>query len=231
LEVKDFFNLYWKKNHIRWFDRYYDFLEIINKDVFDKLSSFEKKRILAVGLGDTQDIYYFNILEGEVISIDISFDGLKGLKKFQRVQMDANEMGFKKGSFDVVFLRTVMLHLDHKKVLLEIKRILHKGGRLFWIEPLQNNIFLWIYRFIVSPGKFTKIDYLTYKEILSFGLLFRSFWHREYFFFTVLLIPLYIFFPHARRFVQTLQRLEMRIIDRVTWLRRLCWISYGYGEI
>ena len=231
MEVRDFFNLYWGEKQIRWFDRYYDFLKIINEDVFSKLSSFGKKKILVVGLGDTKDKCYFNRIGGEVTSIDISLKGLKKLKEFQKIQMDANEMGFKKDSFDVVFLRTVMLHLDHKKVLVEIKRVLRKGGKFFWVEPMQDNIFLWIYRFIVSPGKLTTVDYLTYKEIQSYRFFFRHLWHREYYLFTVLLIPPYVLFPQIRRLVQFLIKLEMRVIDRIKWTRRLCWISYGYGEV
>ncbi|TES91296.1 MAG: class I SAM-dependent methyltransferase [Candidatus Cloacimonadota bacterium] len=231
MEVKDFFNLYWKQKHLRWFDRYYDFLKIINEDVFKKLSVSSPKKILAVGIGETRDIDYFNKLREKVITVDISFDGLKRLKRFERIQMDVNEMGFKKESFNIIFLRTVMLHLDHKKVLLEIKRVLKKNGRFFWIEPMKDNIFLWLYRYIISPGRFTRIDYLTYREVLSFRFFFKGLWHREYFFFTVLLIPLYVFLPQSRRFILMLQKLEMRIIDRYKWLRRFCWISYGCGEI
>lgn len=231
MEVKDFFNLYWEKKPLRWFDRYYDFLKIINEDVFKRLSDFEGKKILAVGIGDTADKEYLRKIRREVITIDISLEGLRSLNQFKRIQMDANEMGFKKGSFDVVFLRTVMLHLDHRKVLMEIKRVLKKGGRFFWIEPMKNNIFLWLYRLVFSPGRFTRVDYITYLEVVSMKPLFRGLWHREYYFFSVLLIPLYILFPRVRGFIQFLVHLESGILERVKWLRRLCWISYGYGEV
>lgn len=231
MEVKDFFNLYWKERHLRWFDRYYNFLTLINRDIFCKILEFEKKRILVIGIGDSKDIDFFSKLKGKVISIDISIDVLKECRSFDSIQMDAGKMGFKKESFDIVFLRTVMLHLDHREVLHEIERVMRDGGRFFWVEPMKNNIFLWLFRFVVSPGKLTKVDYLTYREILSYEHLFKNCWHKEYYFITVILIPLYVLFPLTRRFIHLLQRLEMRIIDRLRWLRRFCWISYGYGEL
>ena len=62
LEVKEFFNLYWRQKKLRWFDRYYDFLTIINKDVFDKVSDTEKKRILLMGKRSKQGIEFLHRL-------------------------------------------------------------------------------------------------------------------------------------------------------------------------
>jgi len=231
LEIKEFFDLYWKRKDFRRFDRYYDFLKGVNSDVFDKLSVFENKKILAIGIGDTKDIEYLKRLGGDVISIDISSNALKADDRIHRIQMDANEMGFKEDSFDTVFMRTVLLHLHHRKALLEIKRILHKGGRFFWIEPMKNNFFLWLYRFILSSGRFTKTDYLTYKEVQSFNRFFKNIYHREYFFVTVIFYPISVLFPGTQNLIQKFVGIEKRIVDRFKWLKRFCWFSYGYGEI
>jgi len=185
LEVKDFFDLYWSKKNLRWVDRYYDFLKTVNEHLFKRFLNTSRKRILLIGMGYTRDIEYFMKFKKEVITIDVSLKGLKGLTQFERVVMDANEMGFKKASFDVVFVRTVMLHLNHKKFLREIKRLVRKRGQFIWIEPMKNNFFLWFYRILISPGRLTKTNYLTFKEIMSMRTLFRSFYHEEYYFFTV----------------------------------------------
>lgn len=231
LEVKEFFNLYWRQKKLRWFDRYYDFLTIINKDVFDKVSDSEKKRILLVGVGETQDVEFFEKMETDIVSIDISLDVLKSRCLFMSAQMDANVMAFKNNSFDIVFLRTVLLHCHHRAILREVRRILRNGGKFFWIEPMKNNIFLWVYRTLVSPGRMTHLDYLTFDELLSFGDMFKRMWHREYFLFSVVFIPVYIFIPWLRKPVRYLQYFEMKIVDRFHFLRRFCWISYGYGEL
>lgn len=231
LEVKEFFNLYWKQKQLRWLDRYYDFLTIINIDVFNKLSDSRKKRILLVGIGETDDVDFFKDMRSDIVSIDITRDILKSRCLFISAQMDANVMAFKNNSFDIIFLRTVLLHCHHRAVLLEIQRILRKGGKFFWIEPLKNNIFLWMYRVLVSPGRMTRLNYLTYDELMSFGDMFKKIWHREYFLFSVVLIPIYIFIPWMRKPIRYFQYFEMKIVDRVRFLRRFCWISYGYGEL
>lgn len=231
LEVKEFFDKYWKNENLRLFDNYYDFLYLINEDIFKKFSNIEGKRILIIGAGDTKDVDIVHKISQDTIAVDISMEGLKPISKIDRLQMDASCLGFKEKSFDAVFLRTVLLHIDYKVVLKEVRRILKDKGRFFWIEPMQNNIFLWLYRAIFSPGKFTRTKYLTYNEIQSFASFFSKFWHREYFLITVFFIPFYIFIPRLRRCIDVFINVERSIIDRFTFLKKFCWISYGYGEI
>jgi len=230
LKVKEFFDRYWKHKHLRRFDSYYNFLSLINENIFEIISQGKHKKILLIGMGNTPDNSFFRLLDGEKVCIDVSMDGLKGMKDFQKVQMDAQQIGFKEGSFDLVFLRTVMLHLDHKKTIPEIKKLLRKNGCFFWVEPMKNNLFLWIYRCVISPGRWTRTAYLALEDIEEYGKVFAHVWHREYFLLTVLLIPVYIILPWFRKCIHMIQRAEMHIIDRFCWLRKLCWISYGFGR-
>jgi ubiquinone/menaquinone biosynthesis C-methylase UbiE len=231
LEVKEFFDRYWKNRNLRWFDSYYDFLNLINKDVFEKLSNLKCRKILIIGAGDTKDVTIVQKISGDTIAVDISMEGLKPISKINRTQMDASCLGFKTESFDAIFLRTVMLHIDYRKVLKEIKRVLKDKGRFFWIEPMQNNIFLWLYRAIFSPGKLTRTRYLTYGDVQSFSHFFSEFWHREYFIITVFFLPFYVFIPPLRRGIDFFISVETNIINRFPFLKKVCWISYGYGEV
>jgi ubiquinone/menaquinone biosynthesis C-methylase UbiE len=231
LEVKKFFELYWKQKKLRWFDQYYDFLDTINQDVFNRLSLSQKRRILLVGIGETDDVVFFKETGSEIVSIDIARNILKWGDFFMSVQMDANKLAFKKKSFDIVFLRTVLLHCDHSALLREVRRVLREGGRFFWIEPLKNNFLLWVYRLLLSPGKMTRLNYLTYEDLRSFDRTFHTVWHRECYLFSVVLIPVFLFIPWLRKPVRLLQGFEMKIVDRVHFLRRFCWISYGYAEV
>lgn len=231
MDVKKFFDHYWKEESLRRFDRYYEFVEVVNKNLYSKLSEHRGKRVLAIGVGNSTDLDFLNQLTSEIVSVDISYYGLKESNDFMRVQMDANLMGFKAHSFDVVFMRTVFLHLQHRRTLLEIRRILQEGGTFFWIEPMKNNIFLWLYRLLISPGRFTDVDYLTYDEILAMKSMFHHFWHSEYYLFTVFLIPIYLVFPWMRKVVRFFVSLEQRVLSRFECFRRFCWISYGYAEV
>jgi len=231
LEVKDFFNLYWNKKSLRKFDRYHSFTKLINEKFYSNFSTSKKSRILVIGIGDSPDCYYFETYKSKVVSIDISYKGLRYNDAFMKIQMDANSMGFKRNIFDVVFMRTVLLHLDHRKALIEIKRIMRDGGRLFWIEPMKNNIFLWLYRILVSPGRFTRINYLTFEEVLSIRSIFECFWHSEYYLFSVFLLPLHMLFPGMNGFVSFFVHLENELLGKFKWFKKFCWISYGYGEV
>jgi SAM-dependent methyltransferase len=230
LQVKEFFDQYWGARSLRRFDRYYDFLRIATDDLFRKLETKQWQRVLVIGLGNSDDIHLFGSLKAQIIAVDISFHGLRYVKDFVRIQMDGNCLGFKRGSFDMVFLRTVMLHCEHRRVLREIGRVLRKDGYFFWIEPLKNNPLLWLYRCMISPGRLTLSDYLDYDELDGFRAIFEDVWHRECFFFTVVLLPVFLLAPALRRIVRSLQRAEMRIINAVPWFRRWCWISYGYAR-
>lgn len=229
LEVREFFDRYWDTTHLRRFDRYDDFLQIVNKDLFGKLAKIQHQRVLVIGIGNTADRDRLSLLSPQVIAVDISLDGLKYLSNFTRIQMDGHHLGFKRGSFDMVFSRTIMLHCQHARMLHELRRVLQKDGYFFWIEPLKHNPLLWLYRCIISPGRLTVMNYMRFNEFEALRLTFEKVWHREYFLFTVLLLPVFMAFPPLRRCIFFLQRIEMHVIDAVPWLRRWCWISYGYA--
>ena len=231
MEIKEFFDLYWNNGKMRKLDRYHSFLEDVNNNLYKKFLDPFKKRILVIGIGKTSDARYFAELDREVVAIDISYGGFEGLTNMEKVLMDANRMGFKDSSFDAVFIRTVMLHLNHKRFLSEVKRVLKKGGEFIWIEPLKDNFFLWFYRMLFSPGRLTYTNYLTYKEMLSMKTMFKEFHHKEYYFFSTLLLPLYFLFPSVRSIIRFITWLEIIMLRNMRWLRRFCWISYGYAEV
>jgi SAM-dependent methyltransferase len=229
LEVKEFFDRYWDSKHLRWFDRYDDFLQIVNLDLFERLAEVKHQRVLVIGIGNTTDRDRFSSLTSRIIAVDLSRDGLRHLPNFTRIQMDGHQLGFKPATFDIVFFRTILLHCQHVRMVREVRRVLRKGGYLFWIEPLKHNPFLWLFRCIISPGKLTVMNYMTFDEFEALRATFGKVWHRECYLFTVLLLPVFILFPPLRKLIFFLQRVEMHMVDAVPWLRRWCWISYGYA--
>ncbi len=53
--------------------------------------------------------------------------------------MDANQLEFPDDSFDVVFGRAILHHLDVERSLAEIHRVLRPGGFMLFKEPLGIN--------------------------------------------------------------------------------------------
>jgi SAM-dependent methyltransferase len=67
--------------------------------------------------------------------------------------MDAEKMIFEAASFDLVFGRGIIHHLDIERCLAEIARVLRPGGiALFW-EPLGHNLLLNVYRRLTPSAR------------------------------------------------------------------------------
>lgn len=54
-------------------------------------------------------------------------------------KMDAHELDFADGSFDVVFGVAILHHLEFARAMQEIHRVLRKGGKIIFMEPLRHN--------------------------------------------------------------------------------------------
>jgi len=54
-------------------------------------------------------------------------------------KMDAHELEFGDASFDIVFGVAILHHLDFARAMREIHRVLQKGGKILFVEPLRHN--------------------------------------------------------------------------------------------
>lgn len=62
--------------------------------------------------------------------------------------MDAHRLEFEDDSFDVVFGKAILHHLDYAVALEEIRRVLKPGGVLVFMEPLDFNPVMKLVRFM-----------------------------------------------------------------------------------
>lgn len=53
--------------------------------------------------------------------------------------MDAHDLEFEDGSFDMVFGTAILHHLEFARGMHEIFRVLRNGGKIVFVEPLRNN--------------------------------------------------------------------------------------------
>lgn len=145
--------------------RFYDISEsIIERTLFSKwrkkvLSNLEG-RVLEVGVGTGKNLKYYP-KDVELTGIDISPKMMaKAKKKKQKLKveadlrlMDAQRMEFHDDTFDFVVVTFVLCSVpDPQKVLMEIRRVMKKDGKLIALEHvLSRNPFIALWENIHNP--------------------------------------------------------------------------------
>ena len=68
--------------------------------------------------------------------------------------MDAHHLDFPDESFDLVFGRAILHHLDFETAIKEVKRVLKRGGHAAFAEPLGDSPFAKLFR-LLTPRAYT----------------------------------------------------------------------------
>ncbi len=112
-------------------------------------------RILEYGCGSGSHSLEIARLGGIVTGIDISEVGIRqarekaeaaGVQGADYLVMDAMNMDFPDGTFDMVIGEGILHHLDLEQSYREICRVLKPGGRAIFMEPLGHNPAIEIFR-------------------------------------------------------------------------------------
>lgn len=113
----------------------------------------------------------------KVVGIDISAESIISCKKLSAENwlkekptfciMDAESLGFKENSFDIIFCGGVLHHLDIKKAFQELWRLIKPNGEIFCGEALgYNPLINWYRRRTLHMRTEWEVDHiLTLKEI------------------------------------------------------------------
>lgn len=90
------------------------------------------------------------------------------------LQMDAYHLCFRDESFDLVVGKEILHHLEVGIVAKEINRVLKKGGKAIFVEPLAHNPISNLWRKLTPTDRTTDEWPLSYAEIQEIGVNFRS---------------------------------------------------------
>jgi ubiquinone/menaquinone biosynthesis C-methylase UbiE len=126
----------------RWWNAYWDIWNYL------KRRGVKGSRVLVVGCGSGDDALYFARLGANVSAFDLSPDMLaigKRLAVTHGLDVDFGEMpseklSYKDGTFDLIFARDILHHVDIPATMAELARVA-KPGALFVADEIYSHSF------------------------------------------------------------------------------------------
>lgn len=200
---------------------------------YQLLGNVDQKSVLEIGSGSGQQALFLAARGAKVTVIDISEESLKSTRHMAQEkgislsvhQMNAEEMKFKADQFDLIYINSVLMHVNQQKVLQECSRVLREGGKLIVVEPLQHAPFVQIYR-LLSSYKNIKPKYATLKMFKEGKTYFSEYQHREFYLFSSALLPLfYVQNEFLHKIYHFFARCDTALIKIFPFLRYACWVS------
>ena len=153
--------------------------------VFDLFGDMNEKKVLLYGVGDHSSLMKEFVNKGaHVVCIDISSEAVKKLNhrilgdkmedRCTAVEMDCENLTFEPNSFDFVFGRSIIHHLEIPKSLQMINKVLKEGGKVAFVEPMGTNPVIQLYRYM-TPGDRTPDEHpLISSDLLLFSEVFDN---------------------------------------------------------
>ncbi|HEX3050728.1 MAG TPA: class I SAM-dependent methyltransferase [Aggregatilineaceae bacterium] len=214
---------------------YRDFIDYASRastmtGIADFLDPLADKQVLEIGCGLGQLTTLLAMSGAKVTAFDLSPQSvdvaqqrvtLNSMTEHVNLAVAAGEiLPFPSESFDVVFGKGVLHHLNAEYGAPEILRVLKSGGKAAFSEPMGTNPLLSFVRaYIPYPHKHPRgADRpLTYDAIHRWGANYKVFNYREIQFLSMLERGL-----RKRRPLTVLRRLDGVLLEHFPFLRRFC---------
>ena len=191
--------------------------------ILDYFGNIKGKSILDLGCGNGWVSIYFARSKANVYCCDISEKAIEITQEMARVNniklkadvMSSEELKYEDGKFDFIFGNAILHHTELPQARDEIYRVLKKGGKAAFIEPMVYNTLLQLYRRISKHVHSPEENPLTYEDIYTFGKPFSELSFKE---FQILVLPA-IF---RRKLKSHLEKLDDKILTTYPFLKKYC---------
>jgi SAM-dependent methyltransferase len=220
-----------------------------NQYVLEEFGPLEGKRVLDYGCGAAEAGVYFAKQGASVVGIDVSAGMLAAASRLAARHGVALETRLVTGGgipaesaeFDLIYGNGVLHHVDMAHARPELMRILKPHGKGCFIEPLEYNPVIGVYRRIADTVRTADEHPLSFRDIEAFKQYFQDVKHRE-FWLTALAVflrfylveradpkkerywkKIYTDAPRLASFYGPLRRIDDAILRHVPALGRLCW--------
>jgi SAM-dependent methyltransferase len=160
-----------------------------NKFILKEMGDLENKAILELGCGFGEASVYFALKKAKVIAVDISSASLGILKALaekcgvsQRIRTElhrAENLSFlDNDSVDIVYSNSLH-HTVYRETIKEVYRVLKEGGRAFFIEPLDYNPIIKIYRRLAKKLRTAEEKSFKFSQLTELKYRFKEIKHQE----------------------------------------------------
>ena len=172
----------------------------------------------------------------KIVAIDISEEAIKkAKKKLEEVNKNIDfkvdnceNLSLDSDTFDVVYGSGILHHLDFKKSLNEINRVLKKDGTIIFVEPLATNPLINIYRKFTPNARSADEHPFKSKDIELINSIFKNVEIKYYGFLTLVFLPFYKS-PGDSRLFKIISSIDEMIL-KIKYFKFLAWSILIKGE-
>ncbi len=238
LKEKEFHNTLQSKKRGRFENIFYKAIYNLNEDFFEYIEKHCKDKSLldyGCGIGNAAR-KVVNFHPKKITGIDISdvsikkaIDNSKNLDQRIDYMVDNCEnSNFKSETFDMVYGSGILHHLNMKKCLEEIHRLLKKDGELVFVEPLGTNPIINLYRKLTPNSRSRDEHPLNNEDFVFLKQKYKDIKISYYGFFTLIFFPFYRN-PKDSWFFNFFSTMD-KIFFKIKFLRFLAWSVLIIGK-
>lgn len=182
-------------------------------------TGYHTEQLLKIGLFEAHGI---DVSSSAIDAANRRFAATAGTASFKL--MDANHLEFEDGRFDFVFGSGVIHHLELPRAVAEGRRVLRRGGRYIFMEPLGTNPLINLYRQRTPQNRSADETPLTADHLNQIRAIFDEVDVRYFGFFTLAAIPLRRW-PGLQKTALALLRQVDRLFFKLPGAWKLAWMA------
>lgn len=230
------------------FETFESVTAVENKYTLDIFGNLVGKTLLDLGCGAGETAVYFALKGAKVTAVDISAEMLQITEKLSRqygvnvitIRSVAEKLEFPDSSFDYIFGNGVLHHTQLSQAIKEIKRILKPGGKAIFVEPLNHNPVIHIYRILAKEVRTPTEHPIKFKDFKLMKKYFNQVNHKEFWLFSLLIFFIFLLkgvHPSKERYWKKIieegdkykasfiffKKIDDLILKLFPYLGRLCW--------
>lgn len=190
------------------------------------------KQVLEYGCGPGSFAFFLAERGASVVGIDISDGAIEQGRETARAQgldiefrlMNAEQLDFPDGSFDMVCGTGILHHLDLERAYTEVARVLRGGGVGIFLEAMGHNPIINLYRRL-TPRLRTEDEHpLLMSDLAMADRYFPRVDTEFYYLFSLLAVP-FQRLPFFRPLLAGLDAFDRLLFRALPFLKRYAWMS------